>query len=452
MAFVNGTFLKRSRHGVLTATRTSFVGRWSVQTAHSARVNLRQQIVMTATATEKSVTVKDLFVPANQVASRREEAESMYKVTLNDIDEQWVHVLSEGWANPVKGFMREDELLQVSHFNCLRQEDGTVSNMSVPITLAITDADKVEIEKTGNVALRASNGNIIAIMRNCEVYWNNKEERAGRSFGLTDGRHPYIDHIYSGGDWLVGGDLEVFERLKYNDGLDEYRLTPQELQEEYKKRGADCIFFFQLRNPIHNGHALLMTSCREQLLEMGYKNPVLVVHQIGGKVKSDDIPLKQRIMQNRAVLDEGVLDPKTTILGIFPSPMLYGGPTEVQWHAKARMNAGCEYYIVGRDPAGMKHPNGERDLYDPWHGKKALTMAPGLEKLNILPFRVAAYDKTIGRMAFFDPSRPDDFLFISGTKMRGYASRGETPPNGFMAPSAWQILVDYYAGMRNYDI
>jgi len=31
--------------------------------------------------------------------------------------------------------------------------------------------------------------------------------------------------------------------------------------------------------------------------------------------------------------------------------------------------------------------------------------------------QVAAYDKTQGKMAFFDPSRPGDFLFISGTKV-----------------------------------
>ena len=31
--------------------------------------------------------------------------------------------------------------------------------------------------------------------------------------------------------------------------------------------------------------------------------------------------------------------------------------------------------------------------------------------------QVAAYDKTQGKMAFFDPSRPQDFLFISGTKV-----------------------------------
>lgn len=33
-------------------------------------------------------------------------------------------------------------------------------------------------------------------------------------------------------------------------------------------------------------------------------------------------------------------------------------------------------------------------------------------------FQVAAYDKTQMKMAFFDPSRPQDFLFISGTKVK----------------------------------
>lgn len=89
------------------------------------------------------------------------------------------------------------------------------------------------------------------------------------------------------------------------------------------------------------------------------------------------------------VLEDGVLDPETTIVAIFPSPMHYAGPTEVQWHAKARINAGANFYIVGRDPAGMGHPTEKRDLYDPDHGKKVLSMAPGLEKLNILPFRVS---------------------------------------------------------------
>lgn len=128
------------------------------------------------------------------------------------------------------------------------------------------------------------------------------------------------------------------------------------------------MFVFQLRNPTHNGHALLMKRCRKELMERGFKNPVLVVHHIGGKVKGDDILLGTLIAQNQRVLEEGVLDKENTILVIFPSPMLYGGPTEVQWHAKARMNAGCQYYIVGRNPAGMGHPTEDRDMFDAWHG------------------------------------------------------------------------------------
>lgn len=64
--------------------------------------------------------------------------------------------------------------------------------------------------------------------------------------------------INASGDWLVGGDLEVLERVRWNDGLDEYRLTPEELRKEFQLRQADAVFAFQLRNPIHNGHALLM--------------------------------------------------------------------------------------------------------------------------------------------------------------------------------------------------
>ena len=71
-------------------------------------------------------------------------------------------------------------------------------------------------------------------------------------------------------------------------------------------------------------------------------------------------------------------------------------------------------------------------------------MAPGLSQLEIVPFRVAAYNLKKKQMDFYNPEKKDDFLFISGTKMRKLARDGETPPEGFMAPRAWRVLVDYY--------
>lgn len=74
-------------------------------------------------------------------------------------------------------------------------------------------------------------------------------------------------------------------------------------------------------------------------------------------------------------------------------------------------------------------------------------MAPGLPQIDILPFRVAAYNKVSKTMSYFDPQKSDEFDFISGTKMRKLAREGQTPPDGFMAPKAWRVLADYYLSL-----
>lgn len=75
------------------------------------------------------------------------------------------------------------------------------------------------------------------------------------------------------------------------------------------------------------------------------------------------------------------------------------------------MIAGANFYIVGRDPAGMPHPETKKDLYEPTHGAKVLTMAPGLTSVEIIPFRVAAYNRTKKAMDFYDPERWVDICF-----------------------------------------
>lgn len=188
-----------------------------------------------------------------------------------------------------------------------------------------------------------------------------------------------------------------------------------------------------------------MQDTKRQLLERGYKNPVLLLHPLGGWTKDDDVPLHVRISQHQAVIKEGVLDEHSTLMAIFPSPMSYAGPREVQWHAKARLVTGANFYIVGRDPAGIPHPDKDKDLYDPSHGRKVLKMAPGLTKFEIIPFRVASYNKKENRMMFeTEGMNPKDFDRISGTRMRKMAKNGENPPDGFMAKTAWKVLSDYY--------
>ncbi len=247
-------------------------------------------------------------------------------------------------------------------------------NQSIPILLPVETALKEKLCQ-GSVpeALTLTyEGRPVAILRDPEFFPHVKEERCSRQFGTTDTGHPMVEMIMKSGDWCIGGDLDVLERVQWNDGLDKYRMTPLELRQKFNDLGADAIFVFQLRNPIHNGHALLMQDTKKRLLEKGYKKPVLLLHPLGGWTKEDDVPLPVRMHQHQAVLEEGVLDPDSTVLAIFPSPMLYAGPTEVQWHARARMACGIQFYIVGRDPAGIQKPGTKDYLYDPSHGSKVM--------------------------------------------------------------------------------
>lgn len=394
--------------------------------------------------------IRELFVQESRLASAKAEAATLQYLDINEIDVQWLQVLAEGWAAPLTGFMREIQYLQAQHLKCLLEGEQEV-NQSVPIVLAVNTEDKERLEGLSAFALKHKNKSL-AILRRPEFYFHRKEERCGWQFGTNNLSHPYVKMIYDSGDWLVGGDIEVLEKIRWHDGLDKYRLTPNEIRARCKKMKADAVFAFQLRNPIHNGHALLMQDTKKRLLEeRGFKNPVLLLHPLGGWTKDDDVPLYTRILQHKAVLDEGILDADSTLLAIFPSPMMYAGPVEVQWHAKARMNAGANFYIVGRDPAGIPHPDKtatpDGNLYDPTHGATVLSMARGLQSLEIIPFKVAAYDRKNKKMSYFDSKRKDDFEFISGTKMRGLAKANENPPDGFMSSKAWLVLAQYYQNL-----
>ena len=199
--------------------------------------------------------VSELMVAPKAKQKFAEEAQEMPSVSINTLDLQWVQVLGEGWASPLKGFMREREFLQCQHFNCLL-DDG-VTNQSIPIVLAISSDDKSQIGDSNKVALKYQE-KIVAVLSDIEIYEHRKEERAARQFGTTSQAHPYIKMINESGDWLVGGEIHVLERIQWNDGLDQYRLTPNELRQKFRELNADAVFAFQLRNPVHNGHALLM--------------------------------------------------------------------------------------------------------------------------------------------------------------------------------------------------
>lgn len=107
----------------------------------------------------------DLHVSEQERDAKRSEAEALPQILLSKVDLEWVHVVAEGWASPLKGFMRQQEYLQALHFNCLRMPDGSLVNMSIPIVLAIDDEKKEQLSGATSVALVGPAGDLVAILR-----------------------------------------------------------------------------------------------------------------------------------------------------------------------------------------------------------------------------------------------------------------------------------------------
>ena len=67
------------------------------------------------------------------------------------------------------------------------------------------------------------------------------------------------------------------------------------------------------------------------------------------------------------------------------------------------------------------------DIYQPDHGRYVLMSSPGVGQMQFLGFSKVYYDKKDHTMRDKDSSRPDDFISISGSKMRKLAALAAKP-------------------------
>jgi len=379
--------------------------------------------------------------------NRMSAAEGYPKLEIDTMQAEFVQTIGEGWANPLKRFMNEMELLECMNKKTLTV-DGKVHLMSVPITQHVSNVDKVRFAGAEAITLTYKGMNL-AIINKPEFFENRKEEICTRTFGCFEKTHPYAENIMAQGEWLVSGEsMDFVRKVMWNDDMDQYRMTPQEIKSKADSMGADAVFAFQVRNPLHNGHCLLLKQTRLDLIAKGYKNPILLLHPLGGWCKDDDVPLGPRMAQHQALIDDGTINKDHIILAVWPSPMFYGGPTEVLWHASSRVGCGITHFITGRDPAGVGHPTIKgQPLYDVWHGQKLLKHCQGfLNGVEVLPFKLAALNTVTSQMEFFNPKAPNakDFKFVSGSEMRKLGAEGAEQPKGFMSEAGWKVLQAYY--------
>ena len=122
--------------------------------------------------------------------------------------------------------------------------------------------------------------------------------------------------------------------------------------------------------------------------------------------------------------------------------MLYAGPREAVLHAVFRQNMGATHLIVGRDHAGVGDYYGAFDAQTIFHDIPA-----GSIDLKIFEADHTAYSKKLEKVVMMREApdhEKEDFVLLSGTRVREMLGNGEAPPPEFSRPEVAKILMDYY--------
>ncbi|MCS6776548.1 MAG: sulfate adenylyltransferase [Chloroherpetonaceae bacterium] len=371
-------------------------------------------------------TLVNRLVPEVTRSEFEAEAHTLPKIALNARQISDLELIAIGAVSPLTGFLNRDAYLSVVRTRHL--PDGLPWTM--PITLAVTEAQAQEAGPGSRVALTDEAGTLLAILTVEDAYPYDKELEAREVYRTTDAAHPGVAALYAQPEFLLGGPVEVITLPEHRD-FPEYYLTPAQTRACFAERGWRTVVGFQTRNPVHRAHEYLQKVALEIV-------DGLLLHPLVGQTKGDDIPAEVR-MRCYEVLLEHYYPRDRTLLAVNPAAMRYAGPSEAVFHALVRKNYGCTHFIVGRDHAGVGNYYGSYDAqlifdeFDP----DALGIVP-------LKFEHAFWCNRCEGMASSKtcPHGPEDRVSLSGTRVREMLRAGEMPPMEFTRPEVAQILIE----------
>lgn len=365
----------------------------------------------------------DRTVSGNEAEQLRAHAAALPKVTLTDTQTADLEMIAIGAMSPIEGFLGKDDYESVVE-RC-RLADGTV--WSLPITLRVQDASFTGDE----IALESPDGQLLAVMQVTERFEGDKSREAQLVYGTTEEAHPGVAILYSQGDVILGGPVQVFDVQPNLFG--QFLQTPRETRAAIEAHGWKTVVGFQTRNPVHRAHEYIL-KCSMEIVDG------LLLHPLVGRTKDGDIPADVR-MKCYDVLLENYFPQDRVHLSVFPAAMRYAGPREAVFHAMTRKNYGCSHFIVGRDHAGVGN------YYSTYEAQEFLSQfTPEELGMTILKYEHSFYCTKCEGMgsAKTCPHGSDDHVFLSGTKVREMLGKGETPPAQFSRPEVAQVLIDEY--------
>ena len=380
-----------------------------------------------------------LFVyDAAENEALQKEAASLASIVVSSAAAANAVMLGGGYFNPLTGYMNKADALSVA------KDMKTSSGLFWPTPVLNLVDDAGSIKAGDRIALKDPNveGNpVVAVMDVEAVEELSADEKALISEKVyaasPDEDHPGVDAFNAQGNVVLSGPIQVLNFSYFQTEFPDTFRTAVEIRNEIAERGWKKIVAFQTRNPMHLAHEEL---CHMAMDRLGCDG--LVIHMLLGKLKAGDIPAPVRDAAIRKMVDLYFPENSAMVTG-YGFDMLYAGPREAVLHALFRQNMGATHFIIGRDHAGVG------DHYGAFDAQTIFTEQVPAGSLDIEIFNAdhTAYSKKLDKVVMMceapDHSK-EDFVLLSGTKVREMLGKGIAPPKEFSRPEVAQILMDYY--------
>ncbi len=385
-----------------------------------------------------SETLNPLFVVDEGERNRLvEEAQDLPDILVSSATAANAVMLAGGYFNPLSGYMNLADALSVA--NNMVTTSGQF--FPVPILNLVESVDAIGDAK--RIALRDPNieaNPVIAIQQVEAIETVNDEQMTlmtEKVYATTDPEHPGVEAFNAQGRFAISGPIQVLNYSYFETEFANTFRTAVQIRDEIAERGWQRVVAFQTRNPMHLAHEELCHMAMDRLNCDG-----LVIHMLLGKLKPGDIPAEVRDDAIRTMVKLYFAENSAMVTG-YGFDMLYAGPREAVLHAYFRQNMGASHFIIGRDHAGVG------DYYGAFDAQTIFDNEVPEDALQIEIFRAdhTAWSKKLDRVVMMNEApdhNKEDFVLLSGTKVREMLGEGIAPPKEFSRPEVAEILINYY--------
>ena len=384
-----------------------------------------------------------LFVyDSSENEALQKEADNMASILVSSATAANAVMMGAGYFNPLTGYMNKADALSVA------TDMKTTSGLfwPTPVLNLVENAGSVKVGD--RIALKDPNvdGNPVLAVMDVEAIEEFSDEEMAliseKVYAPSDKEaHPGVEAFNSQGKVCLSGPIKVLNFSYFQSEFPDTFRTAVEIRNEIAERGWKKIVAFQTRNPMHLAHEELCHMAMDRLNCDG-----LVIHMLLGKLKPGDIPAPVRDAAIRKMVELYFPANSAMVTG-YGFDMLYAGPREGVLHAVFRQNMGATHFIIGRDHAGVG------DHYGPFDAQTIFDNDVPEDALDIEIFKAdhTAYSKKLDKVVMMCEA-PDhtkeDFVLLSGTKVREMLGKGIAPPKEFSRPEVAQILMDYYESIK----